>query len=75
MTEKTKEELNNKIIEYIDYFPVFYNSPEYNLIVELVKRYANNDTEYIERVISNNKNSFDIIIIKVLERIKNNINF
>jgi hypothetical protein len=74
LDEKTEVEINNKITEYTNIFPVFSNSPEQNMFLELQQAYNNHNKEFINQVIVNNKNSFDNCMIKVLEQIKNNIN-
>ena len=73
LDEISEEQMNEKIIEYTDMYPMFSNSPEYNLINGLTIAYKVKNVEYIKQVIINNLKNFDTHIIKVLEELKNKV--
>ena len=68
----SEEQMKEKIIKYTDLDPTFSNSPEYHLIIALVKAYKINDIEHINKVIANNSLHFNTTILQVLEQLKTN---
>lgn len=70
---KTEQQIKEKINEYITIYPIFANSPEYNLINELIESYKVKNIKFIKQVIISNSQSFDTPIIKFLEQIKNKL--
>lgn len=64
--------MNSKVLEYTNAIPLFSNSPEYNLINELIKAYKDKNTNLFNKAIKLNRDNFDKIIFEILENVKNN---
>jgi len=68
----SEEQINSKVSEYTNKIPLFSNSPEYNLINELIKAYKDKNINFFNQVIKLNRDNFDKAIFEILENIKNN---
>lgn len=68
----SEEQMKSKVSEYTNTIPLFSNSPEYNLINELIKAYKHKNINFFNQVIKLNRDNFDKIIFEILENIKNN---